>query len=95
MLAIALGLLGIACSGAPLAADTPAAARFSDTTGVPTLPDASPNASPHGIAIRFTLPGGASTDIVSLSANSFPIATPEDFLALLQAAGGARQGSAE
>ena len=31
----------------------PVLVRFSDTTGVPTLPDADPNASPHGIAIRF------------------------------------------
>ncbi len=60
--------------------------RFSDTTGVPTIPDADPNASPHGIAIRFTLPNGAFTDIVSISANGFPVATPEDFLAFLQAA---------
>lgn len=59
--------------------------RFSDTTGVPNLPDADPNASPHGIAIRFMLPDGAFTDIVSISANGFPVATPEDFLALLQA----------
>jgi len=64
----------------------PVLVRFSDPTGVPTLPDADPNASPHGIAIRFTLPDGAATDIVSISANSFPVATPEDFLAFLQAA---------
>jgi len=30
----------------------PVLVRFSDATGVPTLPDADPNASPHGIAIR-------------------------------------------
>ena len=64
----------------------PVTVRFSDPTGVPTLPDADPNASPHGMAIRFALAGGASTDIVSISANSFPVATPEDFLAFLQAA---------
>src|SRR5260370_35458755 len=29
---------------------------------------------------------GAATDIVSISANGFPVATPEDFLAFLQAA---------
>jgi catalase len=62
----------------------PVLVRFSDTTGVPTLPDADPNASPHGMAIRFN-PNGAYGDIVSISANSFPVATPEDFLALLQA----------
>ena len=59
--------------------------RFSDTTGVPNIPDADPNASPHGMAIRFKLPDGANTDIVSISTNAFPVATPEDFLALLTA----------
>ncbi len=59
--------------------------RFSIGTGVPTLPDAEPNASPHGIAIRFKLPDGSHTDIVSISANGFPMATPEDFLGSLQA----------
>ncbi|HEX9391126.1 MAG TPA: catalase family peroxidase [Usitatibacteraceae bacterium] len=63
----------------------PVIVRFSDGTGVPNMPDADPNASPHGIAIRFQLPGGASTDIVSISSNGFPVATPEDFLALLTA----------
>ena len=63
----------------------PVLVRFSDATGVPTLPDADPHASPHGMAIRFQLPGGASTDIVSISASTFPVSTPEDFLALLQA----------
>jgi catalase len=68
------------------AKSVPVLVRFSDTTGVPTMPDADPNASPHGIAIRFTLPDGGYTDIVSISANGFPVATPEDFLAFLQAA---------
>ena len=63
----------------------PVIVRFSNATGIPTLPDANPNASPHGIAIRFELPDGGTTDIVSISANGFPVATGEDFLALLQA----------
>ena len=63
----------------------PVVVRFSNGTGVPTMPDADPHGSPHGIAIRFKLPDGTSTDIVSISANSFPVSTPEDFLALLQA----------
>jgi catalase len=63
----------------------PVLVRFSDPTGVPNIPDASPDASPHGMAIRFKLPEGGSTDIVSISINSFPVATPEDFLALLTA----------
>ncbi len=75
-------------SKAPHFAGTvPVLVRFSDTTGVPNLPDAAPEASPHGMAIRFKLPEGSSTDIVSISANGFPVATPEDFLAFLTAAG--------
>jgi catalase len=67
------------------AKSVPVLVRFSDTTGVPTIPDASPDASPHGMAIRFKLPDGGSTDIVSISANGFPVGTPQDFLALLTA----------
>lgn len=63
----------------------PVLVRFSNGTGVPNLPDADSHGSPHGIAIRFQLPGGANTDIVSISANSFPVATPEEFLGFLQA----------
>lgn len=69
--------------------------RFSDTTGVPHIPDASPDASPHGMAIRFKLADGSSTDIVSISANGFPVATPEDFLALLRAVGHSGPGVAK
>lgn len=77
----------VAFSKAPhFAKSAPVLVRFSDTTGVPNLPDADPNASPHGIAIRFQLPDGAFTDIVSISANGFPVATPEDFLEFLRAA---------
>jgi catalase len=63
----------------------PVLVRFSDPTGVPDLPDGSPNASPHGIAIRFTLPDGSTTDIVAISATSFPVATPEEFVQMLTA----------
>jgi catalase len=73
-------------SSAPhFATAVPVLVRFSDTTGVPNIPDSSPDASPHGMAIRFKLPEGGSTDIVSISVNGFPVATPEDFLALLTA----------
>jgi catalase len=61
----------------------PVTVRFSNPSGVPDMPDASPKASPHGIAIRFDLPGGGKTDIVSISHNGFPVATPEDFLLFL------------
>jgi catalase len=58
--------------------------RFSNSTGIPTIPDGDRHATPKGIAIRFTLPDGSSTDIVANSANGFPAATPEDFLAFLK-----------
>jgi catalase len=60
--------------------------RFSNGTGIPDIADANPNANPKGIAIRFTLPDGSTTDIVSISINSFLAATPEEFLELLNAA---------
>ena len=49
------------------------------------IPDANGNAFPKGIAIRFQLPDGGYTDIVSISTNGFPAAKPEDFLGLLNA----------
>jgi catalase len=58
--------------------------RFSDSTGVPNIPDGAPDASPHGMAVKFHLPE-ASTDIVTNAFNGFAVATPEDFLGLLRA----------
>lgn len=67
------------------ATETPVTVRFSNATGVPNIPDTNPNANPRGIAIRFALPDGSYTDIVSISVNAFPAATPEEFLGLLSA----------
>jgi catalase len=36
----------------------PVTIRFSDATGIPNLPDGSALANPHGMAIKFHLPGG-------------------------------------
>jgi catalase len=68
-----------------VAAVTPVIVRFSDGTGIPTIPDNSPNASPHGIAIRFSLPSGAYTDIVALAHNGFVVGTGEEFAQFLEA----------
>ena len=57
----------------------PSTIRFFNATGLPTMPDADGSGSPHGMAIRFQLPAGASTDMVMISANGFPVATPDDF----------------
>jgi catalase len=65
--------------------NSPVIVRFSNATGVPTIPDADGRAFPKGIAIRFMLPDSQLTDIVSISTNGFPAATPEDFLGLLNA----------
>jgi catalase len=59
--------------------------RFSDSTGFPDVPDGAKGANPHGMAVRFQLPGGGSTDIVSNAFNGFVVATGEDFLAYLRA----------
>ena len=63
----------------------PITVRFSDSTGLPTLPDGAPNANPHGMAIKFTLPGGGDADVVTNSLKFFPVATGEDFRDLLTA----------
>jgi catalase len=63
----------------------PVTVRFSNDGGDPFVADNSPNAGPRGMAIRFTLPGGGSTDLVVLSHNGFAVGTGEDFLALEKA----------
>ena len=62
----------------------PVVARFSDGSGMPTVPDGSP-AMPRGIAIRYHLPGGHDTDMVTNSFKFFPVGTGEEFRDLLQA----------
>jgi catalase len=63
----------------------PVTVRFSDSTGLPTIPDGAGGASPHGMAIKFHLAGGAESDLVINSLKFFPVATPEDFRDLLLA----------
>ena len=63
----------------------PITVRFSDGNGIPNVPDGSPAANPHGMAIKFNLPGGADTDMVTNSLKFFPVGTAEDFRDLLQA----------
>jgi catalase len=68
-------------NGSPI----PVTVRFSDSSGIPNIPDASANANPHGMAIKFHLPNGADTDMVINSLKFFPVATGEDFRDLLLA----------
>jgi catalase len=57
----------------------PVTVRFSDSTGVPNLPDGSNDANPHGMAIKFHLPDGGETDMVINSLKFFPVSTGEEF----------------
>lgn len=63
----------------------PLIVRFSDFSGIPAVRDGDPTASPRGMAIRFQLQGGRSTDIVAHSYNGFPARDAAEFLAFLRA----------
>jgi catalase len=67
-------------------AKIPVTIRFSDATGLPAIADGAPNANPHGISIKYHLPDGSVTDMVTNSLKFFPVATGEDFLGILTAA---------
>src|SRR5580698_4211865 len=67
-------------------ASTPVTARFSNSTGIPLLPDNDPNADPRGFAVRFHLAEHSHTDIVSHSTDGFPAHTGDEFLEFLRAA---------
>jgi catalase len=65
---------------------TPVTARFSNSTGLPQIPDNVPDANPRGLAIRFNLAEHVHTDIVSHSTNGFPTRDGYEFLEFLRAA---------
>jgi catalase len=66
-------------------ASTPVTVRFSDSTGLPSIPDSNPNANPRGIAIRFHLGERVHTDIIGHSTDGFPTRTGQEFLEFLRA----------
>lgn len=66
---------------------TPITVRFSNSTGLPAIPDNAPEANPRGFAIRFNLAEHVHTDIVSHATDGFPTHTGEEFLEFLRAAG--------
>jgi catalase len=63
----------------------PITVRFSNAGGLPEAPDTHPSMLTRGMAIKFHLPSGADTDIVSISTNGFPVSNGQDFLDLLKA----------
>lgn len=75
---------------------TPVTVRYSDSTGLPNIPDNDPQRSgPRGIGIRFHLDEHLHTDIVAHSFDGFPVRTGEEFLGLLRAAAAAAAGKPE
>src|SRR5580658_2414950 len=76
-------------------ASTPVTMRFSDSTGIPVIPDNDPNANPHATAIRFHLGERVHTDIIAHSTDGFPTHTGAEFLEFLRAvaASGASKAS--
>ena len=66
-------------------ASTPLTARFSNSTGLPQIPDNVPDANPRGLAIRFDLAEHVHTDIVSHSTDGFPTRDGQEFLEFLRA----------
>ncbi|HEX5269295.1 MAG TPA: catalase family peroxidase [Gemmataceae bacterium] len=75
---------------------TPVTVRYSDATGLPTVPDNDPARSgPRGIAVRFHLADHVHTDVVAHSANGFPVRNGEEFLQFLRAAADAGAGRPE
>src|SRR5215831_574288 len=65
---------------------TPVTVRYSDSTGLPTIPDNDPRSGPRGMAIRFHLGEHEHTDIIAQSTDGFPAHTGEEFLEFLRAA---------
>jgi len=75
---------------------TPVTVRYSNSTGVPTIPDNDPQKSgPRGIAIRFHLDEHVHTDLIAHSTNGFPVRSGEEFLELQQAAAAFGAGKPE
>ena len=73
----------------------PITVRFSDFAGIPTIPDTHDAASPRGFAVKFHLPDGSVTDIVTHSFNGFPTRTSEEFRQLMIAIGTSGAGVAK
>lgn len=57
--------------------------RFSNGSGDPAAHDGARDG--RGMATKFLLPDGATTDLVAISRETFFVRTPEDFLTLMEA----------
>ena len=59
--------------------EVPVTVRFSANSGMAKIADADPRAAPQGLAIKFRLPDGSDTDLVTHSYNAFRRRTPRSF----------------
>src|SRR5262245_47980953 len=70
--------------------------RYSNSTGLPTIPDNDPARSgPRGMAIRFHLGEHDHTDVIAHSTDGFPVRTGEEFVEFLQGAAAFAAGRPE
>jgi catalase len=61
----------------------PVLIRFSSGSGNPAQPDNAPGV--RGMAVKFKLPDGSTTDVSTQTAKLFPASTPDGFVSLLRA----------
>jgi catalase len=71
---------------------TPISVRFSNSTGLPNIPDNDPNADPRGMAIRFHLGPRRHTDVIGHSTPFFPVRTGAEFLEFFKAIASSQPG---
>jgi catalase len=62
---------------------TPVLVRWSNAGGNPKVPDNKPDV--HGMAVKFRLPDGTSTDLLGQTSPRFPTDSPEKFVAFTEA----------
>jgi catalase len=76
---------------------TPVIVRFSNSTGLPEIPDNDGNSVPKGFAVRFNLGlkdgKRQHTDIIGHSTPHFPVHNGEEFVEFLKALGGSPPGT--
>jgi catalase len=71
----------------------PVTVRFSANTGMPKIADTNPLATPRGLAIKFHLPDGSETDLVTHSYNGFPTKNPDEQQQFFIAVAGSKPGA--
>jgi catalase len=73
--------------------EVPVTVRFSANSGIAKIADTDPRAAPRGLAIRFRLPDGSDTDLVTHSYNGFPARNAEEFQQFFLAIAGSKPGA--